>query len=155
MSDEEFEEEAELDEEELDDDDDLEVEVLDDADDVVVDEVDLLDDDPEEESPAVPVPVGTDAVVGGTAEEEADEEGVVDLDGELPPDDVEAPLDTLLQERTASATLEADEEDLGGEEGHGDAREDGPARVVPRPPDEFLCQSSFLLLPLRRLADPA
>ena len=37
----------------------------------------------------------------------------------------------------------------------GDDRADGPARIVPRRPDEFLCQSCFLLLPLRRLADPA
>ena len=155
MSDEEFEEEAELDEEELDVDDDLEVEVLDDADDVVVDDVDLLDDELDEASPEVPVPVVTDAVVEGTTEEEDDEEGVVDLDEELHPDDVEAPLDTLLQERTASATLEDDEEELEEEEGDGDDRADGPARIVPRRPDEFLCQSCFLLLPLRRLADPA
>ncbi len=155
MSDEEFEEEAELDEEELDVDDDLEVEVLDDADDVVVDDVDLLDDELDDASPEVPVPVVTDAVVEGTTEEEDDEEGVVDLDEELHPDDVEAPLDTLLQERTASATLEDDEEELEEEEGDGDDRADGPARIVPRRPDEFLCQSCFLLLPLRRLADPA
>ena len=155
MSDEEFEEEAELDEEELDDDDDIEVEVLDDADDVVVDDVDLLDDELDDASPEVPVPVVTDAVVEGTTEEEDDEEGVVDLDEELHPDDVEAPLDTLLQERTASATLEDDEEELEEEEGDGDDRADGPARIVPRRPDEFLCQSCFLLLPLRRLADPA
>ncbi len=155
MSDEEFEVEAELDEEELDEDDDLEVEVLDDVDDVVVDDVDLLDDELDEASPEVPVPVVTDAVVEGTTEEEDDEEGVVDLDEELHPDDVEAPLDTLLQERTASATLEDDEEELEEEEGDGDDRADGPARIVPRRPDEFLCQSCFLLLPLRRLADPA
>ena len=88
-------------------------------------------------------------------EEEDDEEGVVDLDEELHPDDVEEPLDVLLQERTASATLEDDEEELEEEEADGDDRVDGPARIVPRRPDEFLCQSCFLLLPLRRLADPA
>ena len=81
-------------------------------------------------------------------------EGVVDLDEELHPDDVEEPLDVLLQERTASATLEDDEEELEDEERDGDDRADGPARIVPRRPDEFLCQSCFLLLPLRRLADP-
>ncbi len=101
----------------------------------------------------MPVAVVTDDPV--VAEEEDDEEGVVDLDEELHPDDVEAPLDTLLQERTASATLEDDEEELEEEEGDGDDRADGPARIVPRRPDEFLCQSCFLLLPLRRLADPA
>jgi len=152
MSDEEFEEEAELDDEELDDDVLEGDDVLEDDDDVA--DVVLLDEELDEESPEVPVPVITDAVVEGTSEEEDDEEGVVDLDEELHPDDVEAPLDTLLQERTASATLEDDEEELEEEEGDGDDRADGPARIVPRRPDEFLCQSCFLLLPLRRLADP-
>ena len=152
MSEEEFEDEPELDEEEdLADDvlvDDL---VEDDAD--VVGDVDLLDDNlgviPEVE---IPVPVVTDVTVTETAEED-DDEGVVDLDEELHPDDVEEPLDVLLQERTASAKLEDDEEDLEEEESDGDALADGPTRIVPRRPDEFLCQSCFLLLPLRRLAD--
>jgi hypothetical protein len=152
MSEEEFEDEPEIDEEE-----DLEDDVLvddlaeDDAD--VVGDVDLLDDDldviPEVE---IPVPVITDATATETAEED-DDEGVVDLDEELHPDDVEEPLDVLLQERTASAKLEDDEEDLEEEEADGDALADGPTRIVPRRPDEFLCQSCFLLLPLRRLAD--
>jgi hypothetical protein len=152
MSEEEFEDEPEIDEEEeLEDDvlvDDL---VEDDAD--VVGDVDLLDDDldviPEVE---IPVPVVTDATATETAEED-DDDGVVDLDEELHPDDVEEPLDVLLQERTASAKLEDDEEDLEEEEADGDALADGPTRIVPRRPDEFLCQSCFLLLPLRRLAD--
>jgi Domain of unknown function (DUF4193) len=131
MSDEEFDDEPEIDDEEIAD-DDLEV------------------------SPEVPVPVVTDdttTVTTETAEDEEDE-GVVDLDEELHPDDVEEPLDVLLQERTAKATLEDDEEDLEEEEVDGDDRADGPTRIVPRRPDEFLCQSCFLLLPLRRLADP-
>ncbi|HEY3671816.1 MAG TPA: DUF4193 family protein [Acidimicrobiia bacterium] len=153
MPDEEFEEEApELDDDALDEEDlDVEDPLVDDADDVV----DLLDDELVDASPEVEVPVAvvTDATAAG--EEDDDEEGVVDLDEELHPDDVEAPLDTLLQERTASATLEDDEDELEEEEGDGDDRVDGPARIVPRRPDEFLCQSCFLLLPLRRLADPA
>lgn len=156
MSDEEFEDEPELDDAELDDDLEEDDVLVEDADEVA-DDVDLLDDELAEGSPEVPVPVVTDAVVGAAtaADEDDDEEGVVDLDEELHPDDVEAPLDTLLQERTASATLEDDEEELEEEEGDGDDRADGPARIVPRRPDEFLCQSCFLLLPLRRLADPA
>lgn len=152
MSEEEFEDEPQLDEE-----DDLADDVLvddlveDDAD--VVGDVDLLDDDldviPEVE---IPVPVVTDATATETAEED-DDEGVVDLDEELHPDDVEEPLDVLLKERTASAKLEDDEEDLEEEETDGDALADGPTRIVPRRPDEFLCQSCFLLLPMRRLAD--
>ena len=152
MSDEEFEEEAELDDEELDDDVLEGDDVLEDDDDVA--DVVLLDEELDEESPEVPVAVITD-VTDGTSDDEDDEEGVVDLDEELHPDDVEAPLDALLQERTASATLEDDEEELEEEESDGDDRADGPARIVPRRPDEFLCRSCFLLLPLRRLADPA
>jgi hypothetical protein len=153
MSDEVFEEEdaPELEEDALDEEDlDVEDPLVDDADDV-----DLLDDDLVDAIPEVEVPVAVVTDDPVVAEEEDDEEGVVDLDEELHPDDVEAPLDTLLQERTASATLEDDEEELEEEEGDGDDRADGPARIVPRRPDEFLCQSCFLLLPLRRLADPA
>jgi hypothetical protein len=146
MSDEEFEDdEPELDDEELDDDEDI------DGDD---DDLDLLDDDEEGAGREVPVAKVTDEIAGGASDDEDDEEGVVDLDEELHPDDVEEPLDVLLQERTASATLEDDEEELEEEEADGDERVDGPARIVPRRPDEFLCQSCFLLLPLRRLADP-
>ena len=53
----------------------------------------------------------------------------------------------LLQERTASATLEDDEEDLEEDEADADDRADGPTRIVPRRPDEFLCRSCFLVLP--------
>ena len=149
MSDEEFEDdEPELDDDELDE-DDLEEDDLDDE----SDDLDLLDDEVDV-NPEVPVAVVTDATGSETAEDEDDEEGVVDLDEELHPDDVEEPLDVLLQERTASATLEDDEEEIEEDEADGDDRADGPTRIVPRRPDEFLCQSCFLLLPLRRLADP-
>jgi uncharacterized protein DUF4193 len=151
MSDEEFDDEPEIDDEEIADDDLVDDDLVDDD----ADDIDLLDEDLEV-SPEVPVPVVTDdttTVTTETAEDEEDE-GVVDLDEELHPDDVEEPLDVLLQERTAKATLEDDEEDLEEEEADGDDRADGPTRIVPRRPDEFLCQSCFLLLPLRRLADP-
>ncbi len=150
MSDEEFEEEPdlELDDDELVEDDDV---LLDEDDDVLlgddlVEEVDVLDVAVE-----VPVPVVTDATVGEAADEEEDD--VVDLDEELHPDDVEEPLDVLLQERTASATLEDDEEELEEEEVDGDERGEGPTRIVPRRPGEFLCSSCFLVLPRNQLAD--
>ena len=63
MSDEEFEDEPELDDEELDGDLEEDDVLVEDADEVA-DEVDLLDDEIAEESPEVPVPVVTDAVVG-------------------------------------------------------------------------------------------
>ena len=152
MSDEEFEDEPEIDDEEIAEDDLVDEDLVDDDE---GDDIDLLDEELEV-SPEVPVPVVTDDTTATTIEtpEEEDDDGVVDLDEELHPDDVEEPLDVLLQERTASATLEDDEEDLEEEEADGDDRADGPTRIVPRRPDEFLCQSCFLLLPLRRLADP-
>jgi Domain of unknown function (DUF4193) len=152
MSDEEFDDEPEIDDEDIADDDLVDEDLVDDDE---GDDIDLLDDELDV-SPEVPVPVVTDETTATTIEttEEEDDDGVVDLDEELHPDDVEEPLDVLLQERTASATLEDDEEDLEEEEADGDDRADGPTRIVPRRPDEFLCQSCFLLLPLRRLADP-
>ena len=155
MSDEEFDDEPEIDDEEIADDDLVDDDLADDDDEG--DDIDLLDDELDV-SPEVPVPVVTDDTTRHRHRhrdpEEEDDDGVVDLDEELHPDDVEEPLDVLLQERTASATLEDDEEDLEEEEADGDDRGDGPTRIVPRRPDEFLCQSCFLLLPLRRLADP-
>ena len=85
--------------------------------------------------------------------EEEDDEDVLDLDEELHPDDVEAPLDALLQEKTAAATMEDEEEELEEEEPESEDRADGPARIVPRRPGEFLCSSCFLVLPRNQLAD--
>jgi hypothetical protein len=150
MSDEEFEDEGEI---EIDDDEigeDLDEVIADDLDeDVVGDDLEGADIDIAEE---VPVAVVTDDTATETTGEEEDDD-VLDLDEELHPDDVEAPLDALLQERTASATLEDDEEEVEDDEVDVDERGDGPTRIVPRRADEFLCKSCFLVLPLRRLAD--
>jgi len=152
MSDEEFEdedvelEEASLDEEELEDDDEVlddDVEIEDDADLEIVEPV-------EEEAAVVAPPAPVDKV---ERESEEEDEDVLDLDEELHPDDVEAPLDALLQERTASATLEDEEEELEEEEPDTDERGDGPTKIVPRRPGEFLCSSCFLVLPRNQLAD--
>jgi hypothetical protein len=146
MSDDEFDDPNDMELEEFDEDDLDEQDLADDSDDVddlITDDIELL--------PEVPVAVVTDDPSTETAEEEEDD--VLDLDEELHPDDVEEPLDVLLQERTASATLEDDEEELEDEDVDADDRGDGPTRIVPRRADEFLCQSCFLLLPLRRLAD--
>ncbi|HXY92584.1 MAG TPA: DUF4193 family protein [Acidimicrobiia bacterium] len=148
----EIEDEAELGEEDIDADD---LEDLD-AEDLDADDLDILGDEDEQEAgdldPEVPVAVVTDETATETSEEEDDD--VLDLDEELHPDDVEEPLDVLLRDRTASATLEDDEEELEDEEIDVDERGDGSTtRIVPRRADEFLCQSCFLVLPLRRLAD--
>ena len=158
MSEDNFEEtpEIEPDEEDLDE-EDLDPDALDVDADLDTDDVVLLDDEDADDVdviPEVPVAVITDDTATETETAEDEEDDVVDLDEELHPDDVEEPLDVLLQERTASATLEDDEEELEDEEIDVDERGDGSTtRIVPRRADEFLCQSCFLVLPLRRLAD--
>jgi hypothetical protein len=163
MPDEDFtEDEAELDD---DLDEDLDDEDLDDEDDA--EDLDLVLDD---DLPAD----GEDLVEGGDAlteeevvepvanvataaepraEDEEDEDGL-DLDEELHPDDVEAPLDALLKERTATAKLEDEEEEVEEEEVELDDRSgEGPTKIMPRRPGEFLCSSCFLVLPRNQLVD--
>ena len=88
-------------------------------------------------------------------EEEDEDEDALDLEEELHPDDVEAPLDALLQERTASATLEDDDEDLEDDEDDLEDRGEVSTKIIPRRPGEFLCSSCFLVLPRTQLADEA
>jgi hypothetical protein len=150
MSDDEFDDDAE---EELDDiDEDIVEDIDDDLDDDDLDldddEIEDLDDDTAVEGDLAPVEAGA------AADEDDDEEGL-DLDEELHPDDVEAPLDALLQERTAKATLEDEEEEVEDDDVDVDERGEGPTRIVPRRPGEFLCQSCFLVLPRHMLADEA
>ena len=157
MRDDDFEDtgDLELDEPDLDE-DVLDEDVLEadaDADDVVLLDADVLevvDAESLELGPEIPVAVITDDTATETVD---DDDDALDLEEELHPDDVEEPLDVLLKERTASATLEDDEEELEDEEADVDDRGDGSTRIVPRRPDEFLCQSCFLVLPRRRLAD--
>ena len=151
MAEDEFdEEEPELDDDELDlddDEDDEDLALADEDDDEI--DVDVIEDDTAEET-EIEVPTSPPALT--TTEEEDDE--IVDLDEELHPDDVEEPLDVLLLERTASGTLEDDEE-LEDEEAEADERGDGSGRILPRRADEFLCSSCFLVLPRTQLADEA
>ena len=154
MSDDEFEDDdVELDEDALDEDALEDQDTLDD-DLELSDEADLeLEDgaDTEDEAAApVETPVPADRAVREADEEDED---VLDLDEELHPDDVEAPLDALLQERTASATLEDEEEEVDEEEADVDERGEVPTKIVPRRPGEFLCSSCFLVLPRNQLAD--
>ena len=148
--DDEFEEDDEPDlEEEVDlEDDDLVLEV-----DVVADveeDVDLLVDEEPVKAAGVPKAGVVAPVVEEAAEEEDDE--VVDLEEELHPDDVEEPLDVLLQERTKADRLNEDANDLEDDDPDPDDRGEGTARVVPRQADEFLCRSCFLVKPLSQLA---
>jgi len=147
-------------------DDDIDVEV-EDEDDLVLDGEladDALDDDTEVLADTDDIDDDTDAGEADddvplarrpakkTDDDEDDDEGL-DLEEEHHPDDVEVPLDALLQERTAKAALDDDEEDF--EDAEDDDRGDGPTRIVPRRPGEFLCSSCFLVLPRHQLADEA
>ncbi len=159
MSDDEFEEEAEVGDAELEEIEELvEIDEIDDDldDDLDIDEdldvvldVDVIEPDLDADSIATPKPASTLA----TDEDDDEDADGLDLDEELHPDDVEAPLDTLLQERTASATLEDEEEEVEDEEPDADDRGEGSTRIVPRRPGEFLCSSCFLVLPRHQLAD--
>ena len=159
---EEEESEPELDEESLDEEDleadDADEELDDDVaveDDVATaDSVDTVDTADTADAPddAVEVPVAEPAKAAAKTTGEEDEDAL-DLDEEQHPDDVEEPLDVLLQERTAAATLEDDEEEAEEEEPDVDERGEGPTRIMPRRPGEFLCASCFLVLPRGQLAD--
>jgi hypothetical protein len=163
MSDEEFEDDAEpVEDDDLAEDDVLDPDLAEDDDladdDLAVDALDTEDLAPvlgevdvaiDPAAPVAPTPTGR----GKRKRSEADEEEALELDEELHPDDVEAPLDALLQEKTAAATMEDEEEELEDEEPEGDALVDGPAKIVPRRPGEFVCRSCFLVLPRHQLAD--
>jgi len=152
--------EPDLDEDALDDDIEEDLDDADDAPDLEVDDLDagatVVDVDAPVADPTDAAAEGDDTATKDDAKDDAkdDEEDVVlELDEELHPDDVEEPLDVLLKERTAAATLEDDEEEVEEEEVETDERGEGPARIVPRRPGEFLCTSCFLVLPRNQLAD--
>ena len=146
-------EEPDLDEAVLDEeivDDDLEAEA-----EAEVEDVDVLDADVEvvEIDDAGKKSGATTNKTTATESTEDEDDVVLELDEELHPDDIEEPLDVLLQERTAKATLEDDEEEVEEEEIETDERGEAPAKIVPRRPGEFLCTSCFLVLPRNQLAD--
>ncbi len=116
----------------------------------VEDDVDLLVDEDPVKAVAVPKAGVVAPIVEDGGDEEDDE--VVDLEEELHPDDVEEPLDVLLQERTKADRLNEDANDLEDDEPDADDRGEGTGRVVPRQADEFLCRSCFLVKPLSQLA---
>ena len=160
MSEEEFnDDDAELEDEDLDDediaeDDDLVVEdiELDIDDDIAADDI---EGDAVEEAEVVE-PVANVATAAEPRADDDEEEDGLDLDEELHPDDVEVPLDALLKERTAAAKLEDDEEEVEEEEVEIDDRGgEGPTKIMPRRPGEFLCSSCFLVLPRNQLVDEA
>ena len=74
-----------------------------------------------------------------------------DDDDEPDDDDVEASLDEILKERLVVPDEEEDDEE---EVPDTDDRGDGTLKVLPKQPDEFVCQSCFLVKHPSQLADP-
>lgn len=101
----------------------------------------LVDDLVEDDDLEAPVPAA--APTGDDDEED-------DLD-ELDPDDVEASLDVILKDRLVIEDAEEDEDDTPDTED----RAEGSGAVVPKRPDEFVCQSCFLVKHPSQLADAA
>ena len=136
-------------------DEDLEDEELDDEDLVDDEDVDLDDVGLDDDEEAVAIGTAADVETAVESESEGDDD-VMEIDDELHPDDVEAPLDALLEERVASTAIDDEEEDIFDEdESDTDDRGDGPTKIVPRRPGEFLCSSCFLVMPRHMLADEA
>jgi Domain of unknown function (DUF4193) len=127
--DEEFDPDALGDDDIVGDDDDLVDDLADDLVDDLVDEVD-------------PNIVLTPNVAAVTEEEDFDDE-------EADPDDVEASLDDILKDRLVIEDNEVDED----EPVDVDDRGEGASVVVPKRPDEFVCQSCFLVKHPNQIAD--
>ena len=129
----------ELDDVDLDElaDEDLDGLVDDDIDGLVDDE-ELVDDviDELDEEPVTVVPL--------TAVEDDDFD-----EDEMHPDDVEASLDVILKDRLVIEDVEVDDED----QPDTDDRAEGVSVVIPKRPDEFVCQSCFLVKHPSQLAD--
>jgi hypothetical protein len=125
---------------------DLDDAVLDDDEDSG-DDSDLADgDDDLADGDDVPVEVPV-AKIQKAVEPEAEAD-----DDELLADEVEASLDVILAERLRGDDTEDDEVEADEEEDDGLPNQ--LATVIPvRQPDEFLCQSCFLLKPPGQLAD--
>jgi len=117
-------EDEEFDDEEIEEDEEVEEEFDD----------EIIDDEEDEEDQSE------------EASEDEEDEDVLDLEEELHPDDVEAPLDALLAERVTAGSLDDDDDEDGLDER-------GSTKVIPRRDSEFHCSSCFLVLPNHMLAD--
>ena len=109
----------------------------DDDDDILDDDVAVVEDDVE--IPDV-VPVATPTP---SEEDEEDED-----DEEADEDDVEASLDVILKEKLVVADDDEPEDTADQDE-----RVETTTKVLPKQPDEFVCQSCFLVKHPSQLAD--
>jgi len=73
-----------------------------------------------------------------------------DEDDDDEPDEVEATLDEILKERLVVADEEEEDED---EVPDTEDKAEAGAKVLPKQPDEFVCQSCFLVKHPSQLAD--
>ena len=79
----------------------------------------------------------------------AEDEDDVDDDDDVDADDVEASLDEILKERLVVPEEEEDEDEAPDTED----RTADATKVLPKQPDEFVCQSCFLVKHPSQLAD--
>ena len=143
---EEFDPEADLDAEEPDLEVDIDEDALDgDGLDDDFEPVDDLDGDELDVDVLVDVEIEETVVPPRPEDEEDDDED------ELDPDDVEASLDVILKDRLVIEDAEVDEDE---EQPEPEDRSEGAGAVVPKRPDEFVCQSCFLVKHPSQLADP-
>jgi hypothetical protein len=147
----EAEEPEDLDEEDLEalsEDEDL----LEDDDAVVADEdEDVLDeDDADEEDAAATGAKKTKAKAKAKAADADDEDEEEEDEEILDADDVEASLDVILKDRLVVEEEEDEEEE---EAPDPEERAEGATKVPPKRPDEFVCQSCFLVKHPSQLAD--
>lgn len=128
---------------EVDLEDEAEDEPADDDDDaVLVDETDDTDDIDKGTTTVAPVTAPT------TATEDDEEEDEEEPDDE----DVEASLDVILNERLVVPDHAEEEEDEVAADT--DERPEAAVKILPKQPDEFVCQSCFLVKHPSQLADP-
>ncbi len=136
--------------EEMDDPEDL---LEDDIDDLADDDDELVEDDAisleDEDDEVVELVVIDDEEVAVDPKAAKAEEGDDDEDDEPDDQDVEASLDTILKERLVVEEIEDDEDTPEIDDRSGDGLE----RVLPKQPDEFVCQSCFLVKHPSQLAD--
>lgn len=126
-------------------DDDLDLGEDDLVDDIVDDLVDddLVDDLAEDDDV---LDVGSTIVPSAAGDDDSDDD-----DDEMDPDDVEASLDDILKDRLVIEDAEVDDDDTPDV----DDRSEGASVVIPKRPDEFVCQSCFLVKHPSQLADSA
>src|SRR5205823_13616931 len=135
-------------EEEPEDLDEEDLEALTEDEDILEDD-DVLEDDAVEDDAVEDEDVVAGKAKAPAAADEEDEEE--EEDEILDADDVEASLDVILKDRLV--VEEEDEEEEEEEAPDPEERAEGATKVPPKRPDEFVCQSCFLVKHPSQLAD--